>query len=505
VIAAAWGRALWAWFGSDDFAWLGAPNLPAIPTVLQSFVGPFGLGNAYRPVYRVVLWIDAVLFADNAVGWHAASLVLHLLCCVALFRLLFQLWGSWVLAVASVVIFASMPVLSDNVVWISGCSNPLGTLFAIVGLSAFDRGITTQIRWLVGIAAIAVVIGTAAYEPTIMAVVVMLFLVAARWKTAADGRFLLSAWIFVSLVLFALLAWRQAVLHPSPFNIRRNLAPASLGQDLGAVADIYREMFNGAGWLVFAGLPLLLGRRHRRLRSIFVAGVLASVLALLPYVPYTGVGLRFFYASCIGMAVAAAACAVALADLLKDMLSSRWTRRAPLIEGLATAIIVLGLVSNNAGAARAVTEEWVDAGSLSRAIVASVGERAPLMKGQTLLVLMDLPIQYRRAGMFYTQAERVFGRSLGPDHEFALPGHYLRYPAPFSVNIIKVLIGTEDARRASRGLPPLVCFDRLAAAITTVDGFVEKVSECDVAFLQIMPDGKAEPRSYQDFVSWYRR
>ena len=380
----------------------------------------------------------------------------------------------------------------------------LGTLFAIVGISAFDSGITTQNRCLVGIAAIVVVIGTAAYEPAIMAVVVMFFLVAARWKTA-DGRFLLSAGLFVSLVLFALLGWRQFVLQPSPLNIRRNFAPAVLGQDLSAVAEIYGDMFNGAGWLVFAGLPLLLRRDHRRLRSIFLAGVLVSVLALLPYVPYTGVGLRFFYASCIGMAVAAAACAVALADLLKDILSSRWTRLAPLIEGLATAIIVLGLVSNNASAARAVTEEWVDAGSLSRAIVASVGERAPLLKGQTLLVLMDLPIQYRRAAMFYTQAERAFGRSLGPDHEFALPGHYLRYPAPFSVNIIKVLIGTEDARRASRGLPPLACFDRLAAAITTVDDFVQKVSECDVAFLQIMPDGKAEPRSYHDFVSWYRR
>ena len=118
------------------------------------------------------------------------------------------------------------------------------------------------------------------------------------------------------------------------------------------------------------------------------------------------------------------------------------------------------------------------------------------MKGQTLLVLMDLPILYRRAAMFYTQAERAFGRFLGPDHEFVLPGHYLRYPAPFSVNLLKVIIGAEDARRASRGLPPLACFDRLAATITTVADFVEKVPECDVAFLQIMPDGRYELKSF---------
>lgn len=86
--------------------------------------------NFYRPFFSMSIWIDQMLFGNNSFGYHIHSLLWHMLNIV-----LFAHFGSRLLnelqARIATVIFATHPLLSEVVFWISARNDTMAMTFVL--------------------------------------------------------------------------------------------------------------------------------------------------------------------------------------------------------------------------------------------------------------------------------------------------------------------------------------------------------------------------------------
>jgi len=82
----------------------------------------------YRPLINLTYWIDYKLWGMKASGFRTSNLILHLLCCLALYKLLFLLVDNrWALC-GIVALFALHPVNTESVSWVTSRNNIVVTL-----------------------------------------------------------------------------------------------------------------------------------------------------------------------------------------------------------------------------------------------------------------------------------------------------------------------------------------------------------------------------------------
>jgi tetratricopeptide (TPR) repeat protein len=98
---------------------------------------PNSTGNYYRPLFLLWLRLNYALFGANPAGWHAASVLCHIAATYMVFRVARQLTCDRVIAFATALLFGLHPAHIENVVWISGATDPLMTCFVLGGCSAF--------------------------------------------------------------------------------------------------------------------------------------------------------------------------------------------------------------------------------------------------------------------------------------------------------------------------------------------------------------------------------
>ena len=94
-------------------------------------------GNYYRPLLLLWLRLNFVLFGPQPAGWHAATVLCHVLATCLVFRVARQLAGDRMIAFSAATLFAVHPVHIESVAWISGVSDPLMSCFFLGSLSAF--------------------------------------------------------------------------------------------------------------------------------------------------------------------------------------------------------------------------------------------------------------------------------------------------------------------------------------------------------------------------------
>jgi len=88
----------------------------------------------YRPLINLTYWIDYRLWGMTASGFRTTNLILHLLCCLALFKFLILLVDNRWAVCGVVAIFALHPVNTESVSWVTSRNNIVVTLFIILSL-----------------------------------------------------------------------------------------------------------------------------------------------------------------------------------------------------------------------------------------------------------------------------------------------------------------------------------------------------------------------------------
>lgn len=94
-------------------------------------VDPTMLGNYYRPVFLVWLFINQALFGLNSSWWHLTTILAHVGATYMVFRLAQRVLKNMPAAMIAALVFGLHPTHIESVAWISGITDPLLALFFI--------------------------------------------------------------------------------------------------------------------------------------------------------------------------------------------------------------------------------------------------------------------------------------------------------------------------------------------------------------------------------------
>ena len=320
------------------------------------FRDPFHLPQSpyYRPIHDLWLWFNFQLFGIHPIGWHAATIVLHLIVVWLVFRVTSILTAERRSAVVAAGIFALMPIHAEAVAWPAAVAPLLAAAFELGAFEYYLMFIestggssTRNLALSIGLfgAALLTYESTIAF-PLLVATHAFLFVPLAKEDLSGRGRsvprFLhaigaawpyaveVAAYLAIRMLVLGfiqpppgnylsrrmhltamqltlaipdamatcatllLMPWRAAPAHRLMMDVTGNVASPGFYVPTAAIAAVA-----GAGWLLLRGHP------HRRLYLFCTAWVLIS---LAPMFHETGIFIqdRYLYFPSFGFCAMAA-------------------------------------------------------------------------------------------------------------------------------------------------------------------------------------------------------
>ena len=336
--------------------------------ILEPFwaASPTGARDApyYRPVVALSYSVDWVAGGGRPARFHLVNLLAHLGVTLLVFSLARRGGASPVAAALGSALFGLAPRLSESVAWISGRTDLLAALFALLALRV--HGDSEPRRWL---AAVLLILGLLSKE---VAIAGLAGLAAWEWARSARGettgrsalRNLLPA--LTAAVAYASLRWLALTSASTPSRstpgdpeTRVALALEAVGRYSTMIGDPLRPALQ-IGWrptrspalvvlgafVLAAGVVLATRALRRPPRpgvaqgmALFAGGI-APVLHLVPLALVVVAADRFLYLPLAGLAVAG--------SVASDRVPQRLGRAA------ATIAVALALASGLATYHRAV-------------------------------------------------------------------------------------------------------------------------------------------------------
>jgi hypothetical protein len=144
-------------FSLDDYDYVaGNPSIRSTASALAAFAEPFppqlpekGL---YRPFTNLTYAIDFALWRDDARGYHEMNTALYVAVVWVVFALATGYGGSLAFGLAVALLFAAHPVHCEAVDSVTGRSELLSLMFALVSLALFQQAMrdARALPWLAG-------------------------------------------------------------------------------------------------------------------------------------------------------------------------------------------------------------------------------------------------------------------------------------------------------------------------------------------------------------------
>lgn len=279
-------------FQADDFTWL---HLAHWRSVLDAFVGNQGSNLAYRPIFRLSTYLDAVLFGRDATAWHFENVVLHAANALLLAALVKAWRLPFALAAGSALLFVLAPLSGESVNWISGRGSLLCFTFTLLALWRWSAALMAgrhpwaALCWM----ALAIMSYEAAITipPLLLCLTLFLcrrFAVDQRLATrqlALAGAAFIGLWLIRSAFLGTLTGEVDAANSDYAGNFLHHVE---------ALGD-FTEQLGGVRSFILLGAALAIALLSRRLAAGALALVLAAIILLLPYSSIIGIGGRYFY------------------------------------------------------------------------------------------------------------------------------------------------------------------------------------------------------------------
>lgn len=309
---------------TDD--WIHVSVLKARTSLGEVIAYPDGF-DFYRPVTQFSLWLDMKPAEMDATAIRRTNLALHTLVVLAAFALARRLLGSTTAAALAAIAFALTPkAVPIAVLWISGRSDLLMSLFCLLAFLCWTRhqdGGPRHFWWLAGA---AVGYGLAVLSKETAVLLPALFLLAPLGAPDGDPapplRRRLAACIPMAIVLglaVALRLWAGALMPGSANEQYTLVTPAALWWR-NFLNYVPRALPSPLGLLVFVGAPYLARRfltgraDHQSLsppRVCPTAWLLAFAAAWFAVflLPVLGIGARnelYLYLPVFGLCLGAA-------------------------------------------------------------------------------------------------------------------------------------------------------------------------------------------------------
>jgi Flp pilus assembly protein TadD len=338
-------------FVMDDYLhvlanpWIKSPR--HLPEIFGSSLWSYGGGNTslYRPLIHVLFMGTYFLFGSDPMGYHLLNLLLHAGVTVLFFLLAVEILGkrasaprstAMFAAFAASMLFATHPVHTENVAWVSGVMDLSAALFFLCSLYLYARS-KSGMGWRYWLSIGAFFLATLCKEPALLMAPVF---VCYDWAFSSDSvkwRQRIPRYVPLLVVVVAYSSMRVLALGGiAPVTHSQNLTAwgyflngcVLFSRHLGMVlipADLNvwhvfepvpsiatrAGMLGVAATAVFASCLWIAARRSR----VVFLGLVLFLLPLLPalYIPGLTQGIanafaeRYLYLPSIGLALVVAA------------------------------------------------------------------------------------------------------------------------------------------------------------------------------------------------------
>jgi hypothetical protein len=363
-------------FVKDDFVWIARSHVESAADVSRLFQAPTGF---FRPLVSISFALNRAVSGLDPLGYGLVNVALLFGCCLAIVLLAQALSFSRPAALFGAALWAfNFHGINAAVLWISGRTALLVTLFAVLGAAHFVRGWYGLASGFLFLAMLSKEEGLA-----IPGVLLVWSAIADRREARPDGqnRRLAPSLVALSIpvLVYLLLRMSSGAFTPAtaPPYYQLSFTANRLLSNVLAYAD--RSMtFSVATVLLLAGFATV--RRLRFLpadRSSLLLGMLWLVggFALTIFLPARS--SLYVCLPSVGVAVMATAFAAAI---WREMPVSR--RPATVVTGLILLILLLPVY-------RGRNSRLVSEAELSRATLTAIARAAPASRGRTLLVIKD--------------------------------------------------------------------------------------------------------------------
>jgi hypothetical protein len=364
-------------FVKDDFVWIARSHFESAADVSRLFQAPTGF---FRPLVSISFALNRAVSGLDPLGYGLVNVALLFGCCLAIVLLAQALSFSWPSALFCAALWAfNFHGINAAVLWISGRTALLVTLFAVLGAAHFVRGRYGLASGFLFLAMLSKEEGLA-----IPGVLLVWSAIADRWEARPDrqNRRLAPSLVALSIpvLVYLLLRMSSGAFTPAtaPPYYQLSFTADRLLSNFLAYAD--RSMtFSVATVLLLAGFAT--GRRRLRFfpadRSSILLGVLwlVGAFALTIFLPVRS--SLYVCLPSVGVAVMATTFAAAI---WREMPISR--RPPTVVTGLILLFLLLPVY-------RGRNSRLVSEAELSRTTLTAIERAAPASRGRTLLVIKD--------------------------------------------------------------------------------------------------------------------
>jgi len=397
-------------FVGDDFCLLEQSRNLSGPLLLTP-----GFAAYFRPIPLICYHLLGKIVGLQPFGFHLTSLLIHLMNVFLLYSFILNLTRDKMVSALAGLGFSSHFAHVEAVVWISSLNEVLASSFGLLFLWSFWKSIRGKFQWGISYTASFVFLVMALFTkesmvilPLLAVVLTLLYINEDRKKSLwllGPHLLLILGYIFLRLSLGAamptLAPGKQGAFSLSPVPVLSNyghflislLLPIRFIFDLSGYAAYEHLAFLNpargpllialvAALLVVILLLILLGKSLRAGKALW-AGGLWTLVALLPYVFFTGKGERFLY-------FASAGTSLIFASLLCALIGKR--------KILGTAFVVLFFILGM-GIRFERGRWWSRAAEVSQAVLSDLKAVSP--SGPALL-LLDVPSRIHGAFVFTT-------------------------------------------------------------------------------------------------------
>jgi hypothetical protein len=298
AVALAYLPSLGASFQFDDW------NVIVRDSRVQSLAAWFAAMPGIRPLLKLSYALNHELGGGTA-GFRACNVVVHALnsALVAVIlrglglRLGLEARAAGLAALVAALVFALHPVQTEAVTYVSGRSTSLSTLFALLALAAWLRGLDTarEVRWRwISLAVFALALGVKE-APLVLPLVMSAWLVVSAAARSIPRRIAPHFALLLGLVL-VVIAWPpyrillSASLEARPLGLNLLTQVDAIVYLLGQLVAL-EGMNADPGLPVVAGVDAALALRAAALLALLVAG-----LVLLRLQRPAGFAIVWFFA-----------------------------------------------------------------------------------------------------------------------------------------------------------------------------------------------------------------
>lgn len=413
---------IFSFFNSDDFVWLRNSQKISLESV-SNFAVNYNPVLKFRPFTHLLFQFLYAIFQLNPLGYHIASLFLHILNALIFYTLLLKFTSESKLSLFASLIFVSHFAQEEAVLWISALSSPLVTFFYLCSIWCLWKYLEKQKLGFYLLSFILSVLALLSKEDGTTIFLVVFILTVLKSSGAIESKIksgvLHSSPFFGLTVVYSIIRYftvPEAIISKfltlNPVVIIKNLCyfgisflfPVRLFFDLvgfrvhSYLNNIVQFRLNNV-WAILVVLVisltffLLIIHFLRKKIPGFKLGLVLILIGILPYLLVNGNGQRFLYFSSLGFSISIASL---LIYFLKRMSKLR----------ILSLLMVFILIFNGAILYERAAW-WRKAGEVCQEVIHQAGKIISLSPQDSEIYFANLPQRINGAYTFHTGFEEA--------------------------------------------------------------------------------------------------